>query len=111
MDPTNAVKYGWVEVGVVGTPHVLNTEATIEVVGLLVGDPQDWSVLHVGLEKRICSFLDDCVIPLFECFFTRIISRLPFSDLEVAILKYLKVASSKLHPRHWAFMQVFQMCA
>lgn len=33
----------------VGTPSVLNNEATIRDVGIMVGDLQDWSVLLMGL--------------------------------------------------------------
>lgn len=38
---TDAVKYGLVDVEVVGTPSILNTKKAINVIGIVVGDLQD----------------------------------------------------------------------
>lgn len=39
LESVDTIKYDWVEVKVVGTPSILNTEMKIEVVGISVGDP------------------------------------------------------------------------
>lgn len=93
-----------------GTPSIMNSEATIEVLGIVVGDPQDWSVLLVCLKKKICNSFDDCIIPLYEFLFTNIGLWLSFSDFEVSILKHLKVSLSLLHLRSGPFMRVSQLC-
>lgn len=94
MGSFNSVKYGWVEVGVVGASSVLNTEVEIEVVSIMVGDPKDWSVLSVDLKKRICGSFDDCEVPLYEFLFTMIGFQMPLSDFKVSILKLRKVSPS-----------------
>lgn len=45
VEPPNAIMYGWVDVEEVGNSYVLSTKAIIEVVGIVVDNPQDWSVL------------------------------------------------------------------
>lgn len=49
VDPVDTMKYVQVHVEVVGTQSIMNTEATTEVVGIMVDDPQGWFVLFVGL--------------------------------------------------------------
>lgn len=97
VELADASKYRKVDAEVVGTSFILNTEATIDVIDITVGDPFDWSVLLVGLEKRICISFDNCSFPFYECLFTRIGLRLPFFDIKVAFLKHLKVSLSQLH--------------
>lgn len=91
----------------IGTMFVLNIDAVREAAGLVVGDPQDWSVFPMGQEKRIYNSFDKCAVPLYEFLFTRIGFRMPFSDFKVDVLKHLKAAPSQLHPGSWAFMRVF----
>lgn len=50
----------------------LSTEATIEAIGIMVGGPQDWSILLVDLEKRICNSFDNCVAVLYDLLFIMI---------------------------------------
>lgn len=76
------------------TPSVLKIEATIEVVGSVVGDPKNWLALPVDSEIRIYNSFDECTIPLYEFLLTRIGLWLPFSDFEVVVLKHLKVPLS-----------------
>lgn len=38
VEPDDAVKYGWVDVEDMGTPYILNTEVTIDVVGIMFRD-------------------------------------------------------------------------
>lgn len=54
------------------TSIVMSIGATIDVVGLVVNDPLDWSVLPVGLKKRILKSFDGCSFLLYKCLFTRI---------------------------------------
>lgn len=58
------VKYDWMDTKVVATLSFFITKSTVDVVGTVVGDPMDWSVLPLVLEKKICSYFEDCVIPL-----------------------------------------------
>lgn len=55
VEMTDASKYGWVTREMVGTPSILNIELTVDV----AEDLLDWSVLHVGSEKRICKYFDE----------------------------------------------------
>lgn len=48
MELLDALKYGWVEVEVIGIMSTLNIKEAIEVTNIMVGDPQDWLVLIVG---------------------------------------------------------------
>lgn len=41
VEPVDAVKYGWMDVEVVDTQFLLNTEVKLCVLGIVVGDPQD----------------------------------------------------------------------
>lgn len=71
VETTDAIKYVWVDAEVVGTPSSLSTEAAIEVVGIVVGDPQDWSFFQ-GVGEEDMNLLDDYVVPLYECESTKI---------------------------------------
>lgn len=72
VESTDVMRYGWVDVEVVGTPSIINVEAAIEVVGIVINDPQDWSILLVDPEKNICRSFDECTFPRYECMFIRI---------------------------------------
>lgn len=74
-----------------------NTKATIDVANIMVGDPLDWPVHHVGSKNGICSSFDECLVPFYEFLFTQIGLQLSFSDFEVVVLKHLKVNPSQLH--------------
>lgn len=54
------------------TLSIMNTGTNIIVVDITINDPLYWSVLSVGLEKRICNSFDDYLVPLYECMFSRI---------------------------------------
>lgn len=56
----------------VETPSVLNTELTINVIDIKIGDASNWLVLPMDLKESICSSFDDYLILLYECVFTRI---------------------------------------
>lgn len=78
----------------VGTLSALSIKATINVVGIMVCDPLDWSVLPMGSENRIYNYFGCCLVLLYECLFTKIGLRLSFSNFEVVVLKQLKVSLS-----------------
>lgn len=82
---------------IMDTPSILSNDVSIYAIRIMFNDPLKWLALPVKLEKRICSSFDDCVISLYECMFTRIRLRLPFSNFEVAVLKHLRVSPSQLH--------------
>lgn len=54
----------------------------------------DWLVLPLGSRKNICNSFRDCSIHLYEFLFPRINLRLPLSDFEVEVLRFLKVSPS-----------------
>lgn len=64
--------YDWVDARVVGTPSTLRIDATLRDADIVVGDPLEWSVFPVPVEKRICSSFDDCTVLFYECHFIRI---------------------------------------
>lgn len=99
MELADAVKYGWMDAEVVGIVFFLNIKEEIEVIGIMVGDPCDWSVLKMFLEKMMYSSFDECRVPFYETLFTRIGLWLPFSNLNVVVLKHLKISPSQLHLR------------
>lgn len=108
MKLADAVKCGWVNAKIVGTPSVLNTKVTIDVVDITVNGPFVWLALPVGLEKRACSSFDYCLVSVYECLFTWIRLQLSFSNFEVVVLKHLKIAPSQLHLGSWTYLKVFE---
>lgn len=94
-----------------GTISTLSTKAVINAVGIMVGNPWEWLPLLVSGENRISSSFENFVVLFYVCLFTRIGLRLPFSEFEVVVLKYLKFSPSQLHLGSWAYIKVFQLCA
>jgi len=45
----------------------------------------------------------------YACFFKDLHIRLPLSDFQIGVLKFLNVAPSQLHPNGWAAMQAFSV--
>lgn len=90
-DQLDAREYDWVDTKIVGSSSVMRSEIVIDDAVIMVGDPLEWLILLVGLKKRICSSFDDCMIPLYECLFTRIRLCLPYYSFKLVVLKHLKV--------------------
>lgn len=86
-------------------------DVDINVAGIVVSDSLEWLAHRVDPKKRIYSSFNDCLIPFYECMFTRIGLWSPFYDFEVVVLKYLKISSSQFYLGSWAFMKVFQLFA
>lgn len=78
-------------------------------VGIIVDNSLNWSTLPVCPTKRICISFEGCSVPLYECLFTRLGVRLPFSDFEVAMMNRLRAAPLQPHHGAWAYMKVFQL--
>lgn len=57
VDPYNTNIYHWIAAKIVEIPFVLNTTKDAIKVGIMVGNPSDWSILSVGLDERICIIL------------------------------------------------------
>lgn len=76
------------------TPSILSTWVAVEADTIMVSDPLEWLAFPVGSNKRICSSFDECVVPFYEFYFTRIGLWLPFFDFEVTIMKNLKAVPS-----------------
>lgn len=79
------------------TPSMLKIVTAIVDVAIMVGDPLDWSVLLVDLTKRICNSFECYLVPLYECLFTRLGARFPFSNSEVVVMNHLRVSPLKIH--------------
>lgn len=105
------MEYGWMDTKIAGTTSVLSTEATIDTYRIVVANSLEWLALLVELKKRRCISFNNCMVPFYECLFTRIWLWVPFSGFELFILKPLKVSPSQLRLRSWVFMRVFQLCA
>lgn len=55
-----------------GYPIFLSIEEAINVVGIVVGDPLDWSVLLIGPDKGIYISFGEFFVQFYEYQFTRI---------------------------------------
>lgn len=71
----------------------------------MVGNPLEWSVLPVGLDKRICTSFNECAVPFYECQFKRIGQWLPFSIFELVVQKHLNIKHKYRESK-----KVFQLC-
>lgn len=96
---------------IVGTHLVLNIVEVITHDNIMISDTPYFVIILVGPSDRVCNSFEGCLVPLYECLFTRLRIHLLFSDFEVDMMNHLKVPPSQLHPRDWAFMLMFQLCA
>lgn len=87
-------EYNWVDAKITCTSLPLGTEDALSNADIVDDDPSKWLVFSMPEEKRISSSSDDCMVPFYECLFTRIKLQLPFYELEVSFLKRLKIAPS-----------------
>lgn len=86
IDPFNANRCHWVASEIVGTHSILNTTEVVTQANVTIDDSLDWVIPPVGLDKRVCSFLEDYLFPLYECLFKRLRICLPFSYFEVYVM-------------------------
>lgn len=59
----------------------VSTKVILRDYDIMFGDSLEWSVILVSGEKMIHSSFDDCMIPFYECMFTRVGLRQSFLNL------------------------------
>ncbi|GAU11976.1 hypothetical protein TSUD_196000 [Trifolium subterraneum] len=71
----------------------------------------DWKACIPNTNRRICSKFQWGSFPMYQIAFEQMGYRLPFSDFEVAVFRYLHLTPSQLHPNSLAFIRAFEMTA
>ncbi|GAU22826.1 hypothetical protein TSUD_281930 [Trifolium subterraneum] len=71
----------------------------------------DWKARIPNTSRRICSKFQWGFFPMYQIAFEHMGYRLPFSDFEVAVFRYLHLTPSQLHPNSLAFIRAFEMTA
>ncbi|GAU31939.1 hypothetical protein TSUD_288730 [Trifolium subterraneum] len=71
----------------------------------------DWKACIPNISRRICSKFQWGSFPIYQIVFEHMGYRLPFSDFEVAVFRYLHLTPSQLHPNSLAFIRAFEMTA
>ncbi|GAU37760.1 hypothetical protein TSUD_102770 [Trifolium subterraneum] len=71
----------------------------------------DWKACIPNTSRRICSKFQWGSFPMYQIAFEHMGYRLPFSDFEVAVFRYLHLTPSQLHPNSLAFIRAFEMTA
>ncbi|GAU45300.1 hypothetical protein TSUD_327580 [Trifolium subterraneum] len=71
----------------------------------------DWKACIPNTSRRICSKFQWGSFPMYQIAFEHMEYRLPFSDFEVAVFRYLHLTPSQLHPNSLAFIRAFEMTA
>ncbi|GAU50949.1 hypothetical protein TSUD_140320 [Trifolium subterraneum] len=71
----------------------------------------DWKLCIPNTSRRICSKFQWGSFPMYQIAFEQMGYRLPFSDFEVAVFRYLHLTPSQLHPNSLAFIRAFEMTA
>ncbi|GAU18187.1 hypothetical protein TSUD_248880 [Trifolium subterraneum] len=69
----------------------------------------DWKTCIPNTNRRICSKFQWGSFPMYQIAFEHMGYRLPFSDFEVAVFRYLHLTPSQLHPNSLAFIRAFEM--
>ena len=74
---------------------------------------RDYELVAPDSEERVCFPPLDSSEKLFfyayDCFFSKLSVRLPFTDLESEVLWSCNLAPTQLHPNSWAFLKLFQL--
>ncbi|GAU46628.1 hypothetical protein TSUD_284760 [Trifolium subterraneum] len=71
----------------------------------------DWKACIPNTSRRICSKFQWGSFPMYQIAFEHMGYRLPFSDFEVAVFRYLHLIPSQLHPNSLGFIRAFEMTA
>ncbi|GAU23327.1 hypothetical protein TSUD_237810 [Trifolium subterraneum] len=71
----------------------------------------DWKACIPNTNRRICSKFQWGSFPMYQIAFEQMGYKLPFSDFEVAVFRYLHLTPSQLHPNSLAFIRAFEMTA
>lgn len=82
VESTETNKYYLVDI-YTRDPYVLITHSVVDAANTMVIHPSDWSIILVGIEKRIYNAIDRCLVPFYECIFTKVNLWLPIPKFEV----------------------------
>lgn len=95
--PDDAIHYHMVDVEPVGIISYFYNDGRLKETYKHVRPSFNWSSSNTDNSMRICSSLDGYSIPFYECLFSRLKFKQPFSDFEEGVLKHFKIAPSQLH--------------
>jgi hypothetical protein len=70
--------------------------------------PVHWEVLPFGEDYFVCDFQHNCILPMYGVVFKSMQVLLPFTTMELAVLRCLRIAPSQIHLSSWALMKAFQ---
>ncbi|PNY04570.1 hypothetical protein L195_g000994 [Trifolium pratense] len=71
-------------------------------------DVSNWEIRVPIHGRRICSNWGWGTIPVYQIIFEHMGYRMPFTDLEQAVFRHMRVTPSQLHPNLMAFLRVFE---
>ncbi|GAU37614.1 hypothetical protein TSUD_365350 [Trifolium subterraneum] len=71
----------------------------------------DWKACIPNTSRRICSKFQWGYFPMYQIVFEHMGYRLPFSNFEVAVFRYLHLTPSQVHPNSLAFIRAFETTA
>ncbi|MED6147683.1 hypothetical protein PIB30_046068 [Stylosanthes scabra] len=78
-----------------------------------ISEENQYELVPSNLEERVCYYNlfhpeEKHFIYMYECLFSKLGVRVPFTQFEQDILYECRVAPSQLHPNSWGFMKAFQ---
>lgn len=97
----------WVDSELEGTISVFDSAVKVEETHIEMDPYSDWFVSHIDANNKICNSFDMCYVPFYECLFTQLRLRFPFSGLKQKFLNHLDTALYHLHLFSQAFVNVF----
>ncbi|KAK7287367.1 hypothetical protein RIF29_00639 [Crotalaria pallida] len=113
--PPNAGAYDWVDLEVLGTPSALVNSNLSHIRANILPCPTDeagtsYTISAPSVNDRVCTSIEENHKEFFmyEEVVIRLGVKMPFSDLEIALLQRLLLAPTQLHPSGWAFVRAFQ---
>ncbi|QHO39622.1 uncharacterized protein DS421_4g130780 [Arachis hypogaea] len=107
----------WVDVTVLGEEPLVDAEfitnfRTHHRICTSEEDEPKYELVVLGPEDRVCFGKATEAAPhffyMYESMVTRLGVFLPFSDFEITVLCYCRVAPTKLHPNSWGFLKIYQ---
>ncbi|MED6206299.1 hypothetical protein PIB30_025360 [Stylosanthes scabra] len=78
-----------------------------------VSEESQYELVPPNSEERVCYYNllypeERHFIYMYECLFSKLGVRVPFTQFEQDVLYECRVAPSQLHPNSWGFMKAFQ---
>lgn len=86
--------YCWVDPKLVGTIYFFDNTKKMEEAHIEWGPSFLWPASHVDVGKRIYNYFDECFVPFYQCPFTRLKFRLPFSGYKMGLFRCMNIAPS-----------------